>query len=65
MQNENMLDEFKSLTFKSLDFIGDIKLTKLMEDVNKMAVRTFRDRNHEAWKEIQLLLEGLTKPQAP
>jgi hypothetical protein len=65
MQNENMLDEFKSLTFKSLDFIGDIKLTKLMEDVNKMAVRTFRDRNHEASKEIQLLLEGLTKPQAP
>lgn len=34
MQNENMLDEFKSLTFEKFNFIGD---TKLMEDVKKMA----------------------------
>ena len=49
MQNENMLDELKSLTFEKLDFIGD---TKLMEDINKMAVRAFRDRNYEALKEF-------------
>ncbi len=53
MQNENMLDESKLLTFEKLDFICN---TKLMENINKLAVRAFRDRNHEAWKEIQLLL---------